>query len=177
MKIKIRNINEKTVKDLFSPCKVCIYWEEPKKCGQVSEDEAFTIKKRWFKKTRTIFGNCGKILYADGNAAAYTQYCLPHLLENVAEYSHLFPVSPDAILISCLYVCTGYRKKGLGTNLLHTVINELREREYHAVETYSRDDSPNNCSGPTTFYLKNGFTLLKREKWGNAIFSLVRFEL
>jgi GNAT superfamily N-acetyltransferase len=175
MKITITTINDETIVDFFSPCRSCLYWEAPN-IDRIPDDEAFAIKQQWFKRTRESFGNCGKLLYINGRPAAYTQYCLPHLLERVTEYSYVLPVSLDALLISCLYVYKGYRKNGLGTRLLQAVVDEVKERGYDAVETYARDDSPNNCSGPTAFYCKNGFTIRKKKRWGHAVFSLVRCE-
>lgn len=176
MKITITTINDETIADLFTPCRSCLYWEAPN-IDRIPDDEAFSIKQQWFKRTREKFGDCGKLLYINGRPAAYTQYCLPHLLEHAAEYARVLPVSPDAILISCLYVCKGYRKNGLGTRLLQAVVNEVKERGYHAVETCARDDSPNNCSGPTAFYCKNGFYIRKKRVWEHAVISLVRCDL
>lgn len=159
MKEETRGINKHTIMDLFLPCNGCIYWETPKKFGndkhgklKVRKDEAIRIKHGWFKKTYDMFGCCGKILYVDDKAAGYSQYALPQFLSNVAEYSKqpLLP-SPDAILISCLYIQEEHQRKRLGTELLQTVLEDLRQKDYHAVETYSRDDSANNCFGPTEF--------------------------
>ncbi len=170
--IEIKDIHEKTILDLFSPCNTCVYWEAPSHCGT---EEALTLKRQWFEKTWDTFGNCGKLLYADSHPVGYSQYCPPHFLENAAEYET--PASPDAILISCLYITEGHRKRGLGTALLLAVLQDIKERGYTAVETYSRDDSPNNCSGPTAFYTKNGFTAVSQRKWEAALFSLVRRDL
>lgn len=185
MKRQIKDINDQTIADIFSPCNGCIYWEDPDNFGKdeygkakVEEDEAIEIKCSWFGKTRSMFGLCGKILYVKAEAVGYSQYAPPKLIPNVAKYSKkLFTPSPDAVLISCLYIRDEHQRAGLGTELLQAVLNDLRERGHHAVETYSRDDSLNNCSGPTEFYLKNGFSLLRTKKWENSIFSLVRFEL
>ncbi len=185
MKIEIRDINDHTITTLFSPCDGCIYWEAPEKFGKdkhgepkVREDEAIKIKCSWFEKIQDTFGCGGKILYIEGEAVGYSQYAPPRLLPNVAEYSqHLFPPSTDAILISCLYIREEYRRKGLGVRLLQAVLENLRERGYDTVETYSRDDSVNNCSGPTEFYLKNGFRLIEKKKWEKTTFSLMMFKL
>ena len=185
MRIEIRDIDEHTIKDLLSPCNSCLYWEAPEKFGkdekgqpQVPEVEAIEIKRGWFKRTSGIFGTCGKILYLDGKAAGYVQYAPPQLLEYVTEYSQeLFPLSPDGILLSCLYIQAEYQGKGLGTRLLQAALEDLRERGYRALETYSRDDSVSNSSGPTVLYLENGFKSVKTQKWGNATISLMRLEL
>jgi len=176
MKKEMKDFNNRAITDLFSPCNGCIYWEAPEKFGKdehgkpkVREDEAIEIKRGWFKKIRDMFGCGGKILYVEGEAVGYSQYAPPQLLPNIAEYSpQLFPPSPDAILISCLYIREEYQRGRLGTELLQTVLNDLRERGYHAVETYSRDDSANNCSGPT---LKMVSVYLKQRN-GEMRFSL-----
>ncbi len=185
MRIEIRDIDARTVNDLFSPCSSCLYWETAEKFGKddrdkpkVSEDKAIEIKQDWFKRTSAMLGSCGKILYVDGKAVGYAQYAPPHLFEKVTEYSReLFPPSPDGILLSCLYIQAGYRGKGLGARLLQLVLEDLRERGYQTLETYSRDDSAVNSSGPTALYLENGFNLLKTKKWKNATFSLMRLRL
>lgn len=173
--IHVESINKETIKNLFTPCRECVYWEAPQ-CEGTTTD-TIRIKKKWFEETLETFGDCGKILCIEGFPVGYAQYCPPHYLENAREYSKVLPINPDTILISCLYIREGYRKKGLGTTLLHAVLDDLKVRGFHTVETYSRDDSPNNCSGPTALYLKNGFTLVKRKEWENVLFSLVEYDL
>ena len=185
MQIEIKDINERTVKEIVPVCGRCLYWEAPDKFGRdeggdprVPEDEAIAIKRGWFKKASETMGSCGKILYADGKAAGYAQYATPRLFEKVSEYSReLFPPSPDGVLISCIYIQGGYQGKGLGTRLLQAVIEDLRERGCETLETYSRDDSVNNASGPTVMYLENGFKVMQTKKWEDGTFSLVRLEL
>ncbi len=179
MKVEIRDIDEKTVKDIFASCKSCLYWEAPERGEpKVPENKAIEIKRAWFKKTSEKFGIGGKLLYVDSKAAGYAQYAPPHFLENVAEFSReLFPPGPDGILLSCLHIKTEYQGKGLGTKLLQAVLEDLRERDYKIVETYSRDDSPVNSSGPTMLYQENGFRKLKTKKWGEGTFSLMRLDL
>ncbi|MFH1032527.1 MAG: GNAT family N-acetyltransferase [Chloroflexota bacterium] len=185
MKIAIKDINEHTFKELLAPCQSCLYWEAPEKSGKdegdkpmVSESEAIEIKQGWFEKTGRKFGTCGKILYVDGKAAGFVQYAPPKFFNKITEYSReLFPPDPEGILISCLYINQAYQGKGLGTKLLKAVIEDLREKGYQALETYSRDDSTSNASGPTILYLENGFKLVKPKKWGNGTYSLMRLEL
>lgn len=172
--ITSKPLDTSTIHDLFPPCRACVYWEAPERFGSIQEEDAFTLKKTWVEETCRTFGTCGKLLYEESKVIAYAQYCPPHFLKTVEEYAFLSPVSPDAIFISCLYVLEEYRTHKWGTYLLHEIITELKGRGCEAVETYSRDDSPNNCSGPTAFYLKNGFSLLKRKEGEGTVFSLVR---
>jgi GNAT superfamily N-acetyltransferase len=166
-----------TIHDLFPPCRACVYWEAPEQQGLISEEEAFSLKKTWVQETCDTFSACGRLLYEEDIPVAYAQYCPPRLLKGVEEYTFVSPVSLDAIFVSCLYVVEKYRTRGLGTYLLAGVLSDVKEQGWKAVETYSRDDSPNNCSGPTAFYLKNGFSLLKTREWEGAVFSLVRRQL
>ncbi|MEN6382438.1 MAG: GNAT family N-acetyltransferase [Rectinema sp.] len=185
MKVEISDINFTSFADLFSPCNRCIYWEAPEQFGgneharrSLSGKEALGIKKAWFKKTQEIFGRCGLILYAEGETVGYAQYAPPALLPNVGGYAQsIAPPSQDAALISCLYIRAEYQRQGLGKMLLQRVTGDIQEKGYRAAETYARDDSPDNCSGPTAFYLSNGFTLLKTKKWEQATFSLLRLDL
>lgn len=182
MKVEIRDIDEQSFQDILPECGSCLYWEAPEKFGRdekgnprVTKDEAIEIKRGWFKRTNEMMGSCGKILYVDGKAAGYAQYAPPHLLEEVTEYTReLIPPSPDGILISCLYIQAGYQGKGHGTKLLQAVIEDLKERGHKVLETYSRDDSANNCSGPTVLYIENHFKVIETKKWGNGTFSLMR---
>ena len=184
MRIEIRDIDERSVKEIFHPCNRCLYWEAPEKSGdyesgetKVSEDEAIESKRGWFERMTRMVGNCGKSLYVDGEATGYAQYAPPRFLEKAAEFSReLFPPTPDGILLSCLHIKRGYQGKGLGTKLLQTVLEDLRERGCQILETYSRDDSAVSSSGPTVLYLENGFKKLGTKKWGEATFSLMRLD-
>ena len=185
MKIEIRDIDERTFEEILPECGSCLYWEAPEKFGRdekgnprATREEATEIKRDWFERTGEMPGSCGKTLYVDGKAAGYVQYAYPRLFKKVIEYSQeLFPPSADGILISCLYIQAGYQGKGLGTRLLQAVIEDLRERGYKVLETYSRDESADNCSGPTVLYEENGFEVLKSKKWGEGSFSLMRLGL
>ncbi|OQB95731.1 MAG: Acetyltransferase (GNAT) family protein [Spirochaetes bacterium ADurb.Bin110] len=185
MSSDIKDIDSRSFVDLFSPCDRCIYWEAPEQFGTNGNDslklagkDAFGIKWAWFEETLKIFGRCGVILYVDREAAGYSQYAPPSLLPNAAGYAQFIsPPSRDAVLISCLYIRPEYQGRGLGKILLRKVTGDIEERGYYAAETYARDDSPDNCSGPTEFYLKSGFTLLTTKKWSEATFSLLRLTL
>jgi len=90
-----------------------------------------------------------------------------------AEYSS-GPPSGDAVLIPCFFIAQKkYRERGLGKQLLQSIIEDLRKRGFKAVETFARKNNPNNPSGPVEFYLKNGFRVLRDD----PEFPLMRLEL
>ena len=177
MQIRIADIDSRVIVDLVDPCRACCYWECPEQFtrGKHTEQEA-RLKAEWFEKTATHFHPCGKLLYADDRPAAYCQHALPRYLPGIAQYEALAGrVDREGVFISCLFVPTDYQRKGLGRRLLQEVIDEVRGRGFKAIETFSRDDSINNCSGPTQFYLAQGFTVVATETYpGGGSFSLVR---
>lgn len=178
MGIEIRNIDGIIFDDLFHPCKECIYWECPAKCSKVSSEERTKIKLEWFKEISGVFGTCGKILYVNGKPVAYSQFALPQDIKNIKEYEKgVSPASRDGVIITCLYVREGYRGRGFGQNLLENIIEEIKKKECKTVETYTRDDSNNNPSGPTEFYLNKRFKIIESKKWKNVSFSLLRLNL
>jgi len=177
MHIHIANIDRHTLPDIVLPCRACCYWECPAQCtrGRHTEEEA-RLKAEWFEKTAASFHPCGKLLYLGDESAAYCQYAPPQFLPGISEYAQLAPrVDRDGVFVSCLYVSPAHQRKGLGRRLLREVIEELRDRGLQSAETFARDDSANNCSGPTQFYLAQGFTVAATETYPNgASFSLVR---
>jgi GNAT superfamily N-acetyltransferase len=175
MNIRIAGINADTFADLL--CRCCIYWEHNEQFRKVTDEEAEKMKREWFEATSAIIGPCGKLLYVDDVPAAYCQYAPPAYLPCIRGYDTLASqADPNAIFISCLTVREEYRNQGVGTRLLREVIKECLERGHKAVETIARDDSDDNCSGPTRLYQKQGFTLVATWVPG-AKLSLMRLEL
>ncbi len=75
MNIEIVNLTEENLMDApewsahpFS-CKYCIYWEYPEEYVDPATEQKevmFTKKLIWLQRMIKEFGNCGKLLYADG---------------------------------------------------------------------------------------------------------------
>ena len=137
------------------------------------KEEILQKKLKWIQGTNKLFGNCGKILYLGGKAVGYSQYAPPEFLPHSADYQ-AGPPSKDAVLISCLFIPPReFRGLGLGTQLLQSIIDDLRDRGIQAIETFARRGNPNNPSGPVEFYLRNGFRVYKND----SEFPLMRLEL
>ncbi len=181
MKVVIKDLTQRNLKDTpewsqhpFS-CRYCIYWEHPEKCvdpAKENSEEMWKKKLEWLKTTRRNFGNCGKILYVDGRATGYAQYAPASFLPNSANYTS-GPPSNDAVLISCLFIPReDFRGLRLGSLLLKSILDELKERGFVAVETFARRGGAENPSGPVEFYFKNGFQIRKN----SSEFPLMRLE-
>lgn len=176
--VKVANIDNRTFGDIPEGCRTCIYWESPDQFRKASPKEAEKIKAEWFNEVAKVFSPCGKILYVDDEPAAYCQFAPPEHVPGIAQYEGLANyLDGAAVFISCLVVRDRYQGKGLGPRLLKEVVEDLRSRGYKAVETFARDDSVSNCSGPTRLYVKQGFTVVASKTWPEGTFPLVRLDL
>jgi GNAT superfamily N-acetyltransferase len=182
MNIEIVDLTEKNLVDApewpshpFS-CKYCIYWQYPDNFVDPPSDhkrKMLARKLSWLQSVAREFGECGKLLYADGRSVGYAQYAPPRHLPNSADYDS-GPPSADAVLLSCLFISQEqYRGVGLGGQFLHSITDELKERGVTAIETFGRKGNPDNPSGPAEFYLANGFRVHRDEK----DFPLMRLDL
>jgi GNAT superfamily N-acetyltransferase len=182
MNIEIRNLTEETLKDApewpshpFS-CKYCIYWEYPEECvdpATEEKDKIFARKLLWLQKTSREFGSCGNLVYLDGQSIGYVQYTPSSYLPRSADYDS-GPPSDDAVLISCLFIPQEqFKRLGIGSQLLHSIIDELKQRKEKAIETFARKGSSDNPSGPVEFYLRHGFRIYRDDKE----FPLMRLDL
>jgi len=129
----------------------------------VNSEEAFEYKKSWFIKALNSFGVCGKILYVNNAAIAYSQFAPYHLLPQTKNYGcQLEEVRNNRVFLSCLFVCKPeYRRMGLGSKLLEDMLSSLKAYGFNEIETITRKDSANNPSRPLEFYLKHNFQIRK----------------
>jgi ribosomal protein S18 acetylase RimI-like enzyme len=156
------------------PCRFCLYWQTKGEFQtEASKSEIEKAKLNWLSSVEKVFGNCVELACLGSVSVGFMQYAPPQYFSRVGDYAS-GPPSSDAVFIACLYIVSkDQRGKGYGTLMLRTLLKELRERGFRAVETFARVDSANNPSGPLAFYLKNGFEVVSRKD----DFPLVRFKL
>jgi ribosomal protein S18 acetylase RimI-like enzyme len=179
MSVRIVDVDDTALQNLIGECARCVYWEHPDLFRKISHEEGARLKAEWFSARSAELGSCGKALYVGDEPAAYCQYAPPAYLPGQAGYPNMAAhLDRESFTISCLCVRAGYQRQGLGKRLLAEVVADLRGRGIRAVETFARDDSADNCSGITAFYLSQGFNVVATEVFPNgAHFSLVRLEL
>ena len=157
-------------------CKYCLYWQCPDEYKRFKNAKKQTLirkKSLWVQDTKRLFGECGKLLSLNGVPIAYAQFAPPEFLPGSAIYQSASP-DYDAVLISCLFIPKlKNRGKGYGTELLENILIDLRARGIGAVETFARKGNPDNPSGPMSFYIKNGFSIVKDDDE----FPLLRIDL
>ena len=144
MNIEIVTLAEETLADAPNwpshplSCKYCTYWEFPEECVDPTgerKEELMAKKLRWFRWVNNEWGNCGKLMYADGRSIAYAQYAPATYLPRSADYDS-GPPSDDAVLISCLFIPQRqFRRLGIGNQLLRSIVDELKKRREKAIET------------------------------------------
>jgi len=171
--LKIEKVDRNNFKDIPSPCKYCLYWQTSDPFDEKTlKPEMEREKREWFSKVIREFGNCGFIAYSSGVPIGFVQYAPPRFFPRVKEYAS-GPPNEDVVFLACLYIANKeVRGKGLGTAMLRELLAELRKGKFKAVETFARENSVDNPSGPVELYLKNGFEI----KNDNNDFPLVRFD-
>jgi len=176
VKVRVAGVDSHLLSHLPRRCRWCLYWEVPARFRRASPMEGAYRKAHWFERTSAKFGPCGKVLYADNEPAGYCQYALADCVPGVSRYPELATcLDPTGVLLTCLVVKQAYQRRGLGARLLREVVDDVTSRGGTSVETFARDDSANNCSGPTQFYVKQGFAVIASEAFpGGSSFSLVR---
>jgi GNAT superfamily N-acetyltransferase len=183
MSIEIVDVSEASFHLLFdwsgraqgrdAGCTFCLNWEEPdysKWPGSLSERKG--TKRQWLRDVEAEYGPCGKLAFLGSELVGYAQFSPPKYLPKVNEYG-CAPPSEEAIFVSCLFVPAQARGRGVGSALVEAILRDLRARGAQAVETFARKDSPNNPSGPVSFWLRNGFHIVRED----TDFALVRREL
>ncbi|MCX6346194.1 MAG: GNAT family N-acetyltransferase [Armatimonadetes bacterium] len=176
MHVRIVSVTDSNLPYLPGSCGACAYWESPDRfSGQFTQEET-GLKRDWYSSTARLYGACGRLLYADDEPVAYCQYAPWRLIPGISRYPSLARgLDEDAVMITCLYVAEMHQRKGLGRMLLSDLVEELRARKAKCLDTFARDDSANNCSGPTSFYLAQGFGVVSTERFPDgSSFSLVR---
>jgi GNAT superfamily N-acetyltransferase len=161
---------------------MCTRWEarpeqtDPDRQRRAKEESVRNIIKSW--------GECGKIVYAEGEPMGFAQYAPAHFFPAVQDFK-AGPISEDAVFLSCLYVVPFARGKGLGRVLLQAIEAGLVRRKVRAIETFAargcaESTEREGCEleskgmpGPLEFYLQNGFYIAR----DNPKFPLLRLEL
>jgi len=111
-----------------------------------------------------VFGTYAKVLLADDEPAAYTQFgplsAYPRALRLRELYRQL-PDSPLPAVITCIATTSAGRDQGLATRLIAAVCDDLAQRGFAAVEAYPEvGAAPDTTSAATpAFWEAAGFAL------------------
>jgi len=148
--------------DLDVPCRACVFWElDPVRRARVGHgtDAAAQEKEAWVSTVLRDWGSCGRVAMVDDAPVGFALYAPAAYLPGAGSIPTA-PVSPDAVLLTEVYVAPAHRGGGLGRMLVQGMARDLIERGgIRAVEAFgdTRGHSPRRCLVPVDFLGSVGF--------------------
>jgi len=145
------------------PCRDCLFWEAgPAAASGLDPDERAAEKTAWVSGVLREWGSCGRVVLVDGVPVGYATYAP----ESMVEGSLLLPsgpVSPDAVLLTALWVDPRHRGGGLARMLVQGTARDLVRRGCGAVEAFgeSRGGQHGGCVLPAEFLGRVGFRTVR----------------
>jgi hypothetical protein len=121
-------------------------------------------KLRLLARGLAVFGSYAKVLLADDEPVAYTQFgplsAYPRAMRTRELYPKL-PVSPLPAVITCIATTAAAREQGYAAQLVEAVCDDLAGRGFSAVETYPEvGPKPNATSAAQpSFWVNLGFAI------------------
>lgn len=124
---------------LPEPVRTCLFWElDPVRRGRVRPEEAAAEKEAWLSEVLREWGSCGRVVLVDDEVAGMVVYAPAAYLPGAAVFATA-PISPDALLLSTVYVDPARTGGGLGRLLVQGMARDLIERGGPlAVEAFAR---------------------------------------
>ncbi len=158
-------------------CVNCIYWEEPElsQSKSLSQETLMELKKQWMEKNQPFCRSYIKVALVEGQTAGYMFYAPPTCLP-LKKHRYALPLpSKNSLFLGCLYVVEkGMRKRGIGKRLLEALMEFAQQEKFEWVETYAREDSEENPSGPAEFYIDAGFEIAELSEASGMRFARLR---
>jgi GNAT superfamily N-acetyltransferase len=125
-------------------------------------DDPAGEKEAWMSEVLRDWGSCGRVVMLDERPVGYALYAPPAYLPGAAGFPTA-PVSPDAVLLTAVYVAPEARGGGLGRMLVQGMARDLIERGgIGAVEAFGDTRGPGrpgarSCVTPVDFLTSVGF--------------------
>jgi len=144
------------VSDLPAPCRSCVLWE----AGHRRPDS--TAKDDWISAVLLDWGSCGRLLYVDGQLAAFAVYAPPRYVALGASPA-AGDTGDDAVLLMTAQVLPQYAAAGLGRVLIQAVAKDLMRRKgVRAIEAVGdAQGHEHSCVVPARFLTAVGFKTVR----------------
>ena len=159
MSRKIVRLTLDNLEALPSPCRSCLFWERDPVRRSRAEDPA-SEKDAWVSHVLREWGSCGRVALVDERTVGYVIYAPPTFLPGAAAFPTA-PVSPDAVLLSTVWVHPDHAGGGLGRMLVQGMARDLVKRGgISAVEAFGDTGGPGRqrtCVVPVDFLGSVGF--------------------
>jgi GNAT superfamily N-acetyltransferase len=143
---------------LDGPCTSCLFWQlDPVSRGRLAESDAVTEREAWVSRVLREWGSCGRVVVVDDRPVGYVMYAPEVFVPGAAAFPTA-PVSPDAVLMTAVYVEPDHADGGLGRMLVQGMARDLIKRGgIHAVEAFGDARGDRHCVVPADFLGSVGF--------------------
>lgn len=173
---RMRALTVERIGDLPDPCSACALWETGRHAAPICEpaDEREALA-RWIEDVRAEWGECGKVVYENGEPLGFVKYAPPRFFPQVVSMPSGSP-DDDAVLVACMHVTAGAREVGVGKMLLQAALRDLVMRREKAVEAYATTGNADRERTPlmtVEFLLRQGFAVARP----HPVYPLMRLEL
>lgn len=122
---------------LDAPCRACLFWElDPVMRRRVPPAEAAAEKEQHLSEVLREWGSCGRVALVDDTPVGYVVYAPAAYFPGAAAFPTA-PVTPDAVLLTTVYVAPEAAGGGLGRMLIQGMAKDLITRGgIRAVEAF-----------------------------------------
>ena len=143
------------------PARQCLTWAlDPVHRARAGKepDERAAAKDAWVSELLREWGSCGRVLVVDQVPLAAVLYAPPALVPGAGSVPPA-PASPDAVLVTDIWVHPRHRRRGLGRVLVQATARDLVVRGgIRAVEAFAAaGPGAPACTAPVDFWLRTGF--------------------
>ncbi|MDQ4051823.1 MAG: GNAT family N-acetyltransferase, partial [Actinomycetota bacterium] len=144
---------------LAAPCRTCLFWElDPVRRARLDDDAACAEEKdAWLSEVLREWGSCGRVALVDEEPVGYVVYAPAAYVPGAGSFPTA-PVSPDAVLLTTVYVDPAHAGGGLGRMLVQGMARDLiRRGGIRAVEAFGDTRGRRHCVVPVDFLGSVGF--------------------
>lgn len=153
---------------LEGPCRSCLFWQlDPVARGRVAREDAVGEKEAWVSEVLREWGSCGRVVLVDDEPVGFLIYAPAAYLPGAGQFATA-PVSPDAVLLTHVWVDPRHAGGGLGRMLVQGMARDLIKRGgIKAVEAFGDTRGPGRrttCVVPADFLGSVGFKTQRQHK-------------
>jgi GNAT superfamily N-acetyltransferase len=140
------------------PCRSCLFWStDPVSRARLAAGAETATRDAWLSWVLREWGSAGRVAVIDGEVVGHAIYAPPAFFPGAAAIP-TWPTSPDAVLLSTVYVDPSVRHGGVGRLLVQGMARDLVKREITAVEAFGDTRGRSvGCVMPAEFLGRVGF--------------------
>jgi len=167
---KIVDIDEENFELIPQPagrnfsCKECFYWIG-KKDGRLDQKQQ---KRKWFLRKGALYGSLGKLLFVSARTKEPVAFCQFAPIQEMSTakliyFKEKLKFPKNGWCITCVTVRSPWRRKGIASSLVRSVLRDLKKRKVKTVDVYPAEKKVNLSkapAGPVDLWLSLGFALL-----------------